>query len=220
MISLLFIPCGDADKFAAQVKIIRETVDYAYELVVALIETDPESLRLEEVCVAEKARYLVLPDFGYTTIVNILAARARGEYVVYVPPNMEIEEEGWGKEAVSQLQFPDKICGGILNKGTDYSHCSGLIMPLKTMHILGYYSMPLFETMVFGMRWTASVLTDLERFVTMDVNIRHVPIAKSSYYTQDNDLFNVTRQGRQLAYTKLLAFTEEEDDEGNPISNR
>jgi len=213
MLSILMTPFNDTDTFSIQHKAIVETIDTEHEIICTLLDGDNMREWFEVYFAEHNIRYMLVPDLGYTNLINILAARAHGDYLYYVSPYTVIGSDvGWGRRAISALSAKDSVCGGLLSATINDINCTGLFLPIRTFHILGYYNMPLFETSVYGTRWAASILTDAGRLVNIPCGVEYNVTPHNDNYTTDRDMFNVTRAGRMMTLARLSEFMEKKDD--------
>ena len=213
MISILMTPFSDTAKFSTQYKAITETIGTEHEILCTLLDSDSMRDWFVEYFSANNIRYMIVPDLGYTNLINILAARAYGDYIYYVSPHTIIgDDSGWGKRVIAALSTEDKICGGLLSAKINDMNCTGLVLPIRTFHIFGYYNMPLFETSVYGTRWAASILTDAGRLVNIPCGVEYAIALHGDNYMTDQDMFNTTRAGRMTTLARLSEFMEEKDD--------
>lgn len=214
MISILMTPCGDTKTFEKQVETVETTIGTEYEIVCTLVQGDPMLDWFVEYCQKKTIRCMKVPDLGYTVLTNILAARAHGDYLYYLAPNTIIDpqEKEWGKAAISLLPFTDKIGGVLLSLKPNDLQCNALLLTQKAYCVLGYYTLPLFETSLYGTRWNASILTELKRLVNMPCGIQYGEIANTEGYATDKGMYDVTRIGRMNAMARLQQFMEADND--------
>jgi len=207
-------PCNDIKTFQRQVETVGSTIGTEYEILCTLIRGDPMIEWFLEYCGKNNIRNMQVPDLGYTTLTNILAARAYGQYVYYLTPTTVIDpqEKDWGKTAISLLSFADKIGGVLLSLKPNDLQCNALLLTQKAYNVLGYYTLPLFETSLYGARWNASILTELKRLVNMPCGIQYGEIANTEGYATDKNMYDVTRTGRMNAMARLQQFMEVTDD--------
>lgn len=210
MISILMTPCLKTGDFQAQFETISKTIGCEFEVLCTLINGDPEQDWFENYYKVNKIRYLKVPDLGYTTLINILAARAIGDIILYISPTTVInsEETGWGLKVIASLSDTDRICGAVLSLKHNDLDCSGLAIPVRTFITLGYYCHPIFETQVYGTRWNASVLTECKRLYNIVCDFTYANINGSDMYVADRALFDITRSARHTAVSRLEQFME------------
>lgn len=211
MISILMTPCIDTGGFKVQYETIRDTIGCDFEVLCTLIKGDTGHEWFENYYKENKIRYLKVPDLGYTTLINILAARALGDIILYIAPTTTIDksELGWGKLVTDTLKDKDNIAGALLSTTFNDLHCTGLALPVKTFITLGYYCHPIFETQVYGTRWNASVLTELKRLYNITCRFTYQNISDGDLYKADRSLFDITRNARATTVQKLEQFKEE-----------
>ena len=214
MISILMTPCNDIKTFQRQVETVGSTIGTEYEILCTLIHGDPMIEWFLEYCGKNNIRNMQVPDLGYVTLINVLAARALGTFIYYVSPTTTIKEDEkeWGRAAISLLPYPDKIGGVLLSNKPNDLQCNALLITQKTFHCLGYYALPLFETAVYGARWNGSILTELKRLVNMPCGIEYGSIANNEGYATDKTMFDITRIGRMNAMARVQQFMEADND--------
>jgi hypothetical protein len=210
MISILMTPCFKTGEFQTQYETISKTIGCEFEVLCTLINGDPERDWFEAYFKANNIRYLKVPDLGYTTLINILAARALGDVMLYIAPTTIIDEteQDWGLKIVAALSDKDRICGAILSLTHNDLHCSGLAIPQRTFVTLGYYCHPLFETQVYGVRWNASVLTEFKRLYNITCGFTYQNVSDTDMYKADRLLFDITRAARITVASRLEQFME------------
>ena len=221
MISIFLTPYQRPEVFEAQHRAIARTIGVGHEFLCTLLTGDPLLEWYREYTAQNGIRAMMVPNLGVVNLVNMLAARAVGTHMLYIPDIVDVieEREGWGKRALNALPHKDNIGGAVLSLVHNDQNSTGLLMPVRTFHVLGYYSCPIFDTPVYGYRWAASVLTELGRLVNIRCGFRYAPLPEGDEITRDRELFNVTRQGRVAAAERLMGFMEAEDDERDTAHN-
>jgi glycosyltransferase involved in cell wall biosynthesis len=214
MITILMIPFENQDGFKEQCETIEATIGAEYEILCAILDVDRTAAWFQEYCYDKGIRHLMLPNLGISNLLNILAARAQGDYLYYISDVMTLSREdiGWGDVATKMVYRKDGISGGILAPFPTFPNCVGIFMPIRTFHVFGYYSCPIFESPLFGYRWNASILTELNRLVNIPSKITYAPIPDFGVLRGDSDIFNATRAARLNVVERARGFTEKAYD--------
>jgi hypothetical protein len=208
VISIFLTPYQNPDVFERQHQNITKTIGVEHEFLCTLLGGDSTFEWYREYTSAHGIRTMVVPHLGVVNLVNVLAARAAGKHLLYISDIVDIldTDTGWGERALAGLEWKDGICGAILSSVANDQNCTGLLLPIRTFHVLGYYCCPIFETPVYGYRWNASILTELDRLVNIPCGIQYASIGDSEYMERDRELYGVTRQARVVASERLQEF--------------
>lgn len=213
MISIILIAYGPTDGFAAQFHDIKTTIGVEHEILCAVLETDIMREWYVQFLQEHGARFLILPDLGFVLLTNILATRASGAYILCATSMRLVDaDSGWGERAITALSHPDKIGGALISKKMYDHNISGLLITTRTFHVLGYYSMPLFQTLMYGARWAGSALITVGRFVNIPSVCTHARIGAEESLQIDEDLYNVTSKGRLGTASRLQEFMETKNE--------
>ncbi len=212
MISIIMTPYQNVEVFQKQYKALKSCIDTDFEVIISVVDTDPMQTWFVDFCSTNDIRCMVVPNFGVINLINILAARARGDYIFYVSDIMVFDEsDKWGSLVVNTLQKKDKINSAILSLHTNDYNCTGLFMTTKLFHVLGYYACPVFTSPIVAYRWNASILTDVGRLVNIKCGINYNKVDSDSLL-EDMDLFNVTRSARIATSERVKEFVEDDND--------
>jgi hypothetical protein len=168
-----------------------------------------------EYCDKNAIKRILLPDLGFTVFTNILAARACGDLIYYSTPFSGVEglDKGWDKRVRDTVaKYRDGIYGCLLSDMPNNINCDSILLPQRVFCALGYYTMPLFETQVYGARWNASILTELKRLCNIPCGITYSKTPNQDGYELDRDMFDCTRRARLTAGARLEQFMEDRND--------
>lgn len=215
MISVLLTPAADKVEFENRHKALETTLTEEHEYLCAIVKNDPLVEWFTDYCDTNKVKKIVLPDLGFTTFVNILAARGSGDLIYYSSPFSIIDpsDKGWDirvRQSISK--YKDGIYGCLLSDRPNDLNCDSILIPQRVFCALGYYIMPLFETQVYGARWNASILTELGRLCNIPCGIKYSKTPNEDGYLLDKDMFDCTRRVREVAIARLDQFKEDSDD--------
>lgn len=208
MISIFLTPYQNTELFQRQHENISSTIGVEHEFLCTLLNGDNTLEWYREYTAKHGIRSMVVPDLSVVNLINILAARAIGDYLLYISDIVDIPDgdKDWGKRAIAAVDRQDKIMGGVLSMQVNDQNCTGLFMPVKTFHVLGYYCCPIFETPIYGYRWNASILTEVERLVNIQCGMKYFPLQDSEAMSRDKEIYNVTRPARLTAAQRLSEF--------------
>lgn len=215
MISILLTPAADKDVFERQHKALDTTITESREYLCAIAKTDPTIERLVAYCDANSIKRIILPDLGFTVATNILAARASGDLIYYLSPfsTVDVSDVGWDVRVRNAIgRFTDGIYGCLLSDTPNNLNCDSILISQKVFCALGYYTMPLFETQVYGARWNASVLTEINRLCNIPCGMQYSKSPNEQGYLLDKDMYDCTRRARLVATSRLSQFMENNDE--------
>ena len=215
MISIVLTPAANKDEFETKHKALEATVSEEHEYLCAIVKNDPATEAFVEYCDANKIKKIILPDLGFTTFANILAARACGDLIYYSTPFSVVapSDVGWdGRVRRAIRKYKDGIYGCLLSDKPNDLNCDSIMISQKVFCALGYYIMPLFETQVYGARWNASILTELNRLCNIPCGIKYTKTPNADGMLLDKDMFDWTRRAREVAIARLAQFKENSDD--------